>query len=161
MITAREIKDKQDCLTILELAIEMCAELEPLTKVDQPHVYLQAYSVVEDVERESMNCWLAEDGNKAIGFFVGRCGPTLVNKEPVANHDYWFVVPDYRKTRASYVLFKAFEEWARLRGAVKIICHVALDDITLARDVMQMFPRLGYQEAGGYFVKRTAKTKES
>lgn len=160
MLVAREIDHKQDAITVLELAKQMRDELSPLDRLDEAHVYLQAAKIAEDIERETINCWLAEDEGEAVGFFVGRCSPTLMSKEPVANHDYWFIRKDYRKSRAAYVLFKAFEEWARLRGAVKIIGNVALDDLRLARDVMQMFPRLGYSEAGGYFVKRTPKAKE-
>lgn len=156
-IYVKEIDRSTDIIGLIDLGRHMRDELQPDMVFDEPYIYLQAEAIINDIDRDRMNCWVAYDAGQLIGFFVGYCSPNVFSRERTASHEYWFVLKEYRKSRAAYLLMKAFEEWARLRGSTKIIVGVALDNTELAASVAMLFPRLGFKPAGSYFIKKTVK----
>ena len=53
---------------------------------------------------------------------MGRVGGDWFNGSKIAFDDVLYVKPEFRKTRAAYMLIQAFIRWAQLMGASRIQC---------------------------------------
>ena len=59
---------------------------------------------------ESGTAFVAKSGDKCVGAIGGLVVPNLFNPELVSlNEVFWYVLPEFRKTRAGYLLLKAFD----------------------------------------------------
>ena len=66
--------------------------------------------------------FLVEHQEQIIGGFVGRMGGDWFNDIKIAFDDVLYVAPEFRKSRAAYMLIQAFIRWAQLMGADRIQC---------------------------------------
>ncbi len=65
---------------------------------------------------------VVEHDDQLIGGFVGRIGGDWFNHMKIAFDDCLYVKPEFRKSRAAYMLVKGFINWATLMGASRIQC---------------------------------------
>src|SRR5687768_5239939 len=50
--------------------------------------------------------------DEAVGMIVGGVASPLFTEDRIATELAWYVLPEYRGTRKSLELFKAYEHWA-------------------------------------------------
>lgn len=110
---------------------------------------------VKDTDRTYTNIFLAYKDKEPQGFLIGHARPYVFTEAVSATQELWFVRKEYRATRVAYKLIQAFEEWARLRGAVEIFTGVVNDDAATVSKVSSVLKRMGYPQVGTYHKKRT------
>jgi GNAT superfamily N-acetyltransferase len=66
--------------------------------------------------------FILENGLDVVGGFVGRIASDWFCDTRIAFDDALFVMPKYRKTRAAYLLVRAFIEWAKEMRVDRIQC---------------------------------------
>lgn len=59
---------------------------------------------------------VALDEGEAIGFLVGASDEPAFSRAKIAVELGWWIEPDRRGTRASFLIYKAYEDWARRIG---------------------------------------------
>lgn len=88
----------------------------------------------------------AWDSDTLVGFINGYVGETFLNEEFNAYEQGWYVLPEYRGGSIALRLIRAFEGWAKERGAAKLWLGQSVNhkqDSTL-----RFFERLGYECQG-------------
>ena len=61
-----------------------------------------------------------EDDGEPIGFICGGCCPDLLCNRIIATETFWYIQKDRRHHGLGDMLIRAFEMWARSRGASRI-----------------------------------------
>ncbi len=95
-------------------------------------------------------CLVALRENTPIGFIVGAIGETPFSTDKIASELGWFVRKEARGTKASYLLFKAYEDWAYRAGA-KIVQSAYLPSLTPGLD--RFYDREGYRPVEQSYIK--------
>lgn len=86
-----------------------------------------------------------------VGGFLGQINEHYFSDELVATDLAMYVVPELRKSRVFYRMFKEFEAWAKAGGATSIFLgHTTGVDTEKAKP---LFEKLGYQTIGYVFNK--------
>lgn len=151
-----ELRSEDQVIDITMLAQEHWKEAASIQLPFKPESIIKnCMLVLKDVDRSYRNVWIAYKDEKPIGYQVGTCLPYYFNDEVMGYSDIWYVLPEFRGTYAAIKLVKAFEEWCRLNGALQIINGVARTDEDAARHIRKLFPKMGYQWAGSYYIKET------
>ena len=90
-------------------------------------------------------------GNGIIGMFTAHLNRYAFSQEFIAQHDIFYVLPEWRGTRAALLLVRAFEKWAREFGINHAILgvHSGLFPERTGR----FYGKLGYRPMGGNFMK--------
>ena len=96
----------------------------------------------------------AERRGAVVGAIGGILHPDLYDpSREVADEFFWFVLPEHRG--AGVALYRAFERWARERGAHQIqMCH--LTDVMPAK-VSRFYERAGFQPIETRYAKELAR----
>lgn len=110
-----------------------------------------------DDTRKSFNAWIAYKGEEPIGYAVATSGRFFFNFDSQSKLELLFVMPQHRGSWAAVRLTKAFEEWSRLNGCLQMYVGVARLDADEAKHIRKLFPKLGYNWCGSYYVKETTK----
>lgn len=90
--------------------------------------------------------FLVEHQEQIIGGFVGRMGGDWFNDIKIAFDDVLYVAPDFRKSRAAYMLIQAFIRWAQLMGADRIQCGTTTGVESAA--CIRLYKHFGFTEYG-------------
>ena len=90
--------------------------------------------------------FLVEYKNQIIGGFVGRIGGDWFNNIKIAFDDVLYVKPEFRTSRAAYILIKAFISWARLMGASRIQCGTTTG--VESDSCIRLYKHFGFTEYG-------------
>ena len=90
--------------------------------------------------------FLVEHQEQIIGGFVGRMGGDWFNDIKIAFDDVLYVAPEFRKSRAAYMLIQAFIRWAQLMGADRIQCGTTTDVESAA--CIRLYKHFGFTEYG-------------
>lgn len=85
------------------------------------------------------------------GFICGALEPAVWFQAVYAVQNLLWVHPDYRGTRRAWRLVTAFEEWARERGATRIINGVSSG--LMEERTSGFYAKLGYLPMGPTFYK--------
>ncbi|NNG82038.1 GNAT family N-acetyltransferase [Acinetobacter sp. ANC 5378] len=89
---------------------------------------------------------LVEHDNQIAGGFVGRIGGDWFNNTKIAFDDCLYVKPEFRKSRAAYMLIQAFIRWAQLMGASRIQCGTTTGVESAA--CIRLYKHFGFTEYG-------------
>lgn len=89
---------------------------------------------------------LVEQDQQIIGGFVGRIGGDWFNNTKIAFDDVLYVKPEFRKTRAAYVLIQTFIGWAVGMGADRIQCGTTTGVESNA--CIRLYKHFGFTEYG-------------
>ena len=89
---------------------------------------------------------LVEQDQQIIGGFVGRIGGDWFNNTKIAFDDVLYVKPEFRKTRAAYVLIQTFIGWAVGMGADRIQCGTTTGVESAA--CIRLYKHFGFTEYG-------------
>ena len=90
--------------------------------------------------------FLIEHQEQIIGGFVGRMGGDWFNDIKIAFDDVLYVKPEFRKSRAAYMLIQAFIRWAQLMGAHRIQCGTTTGVESSA--CIRLYKHFGFTEYG-------------
>lgn len=90
--------------------------------------------------------FLIEHDEQIIGGFVGRIGGDWFNNTKIAFDDCLYVKPEFRKSRAAYMLIQAFISWARLMGASRIQCGTTTG--VESDSCIRLYKHFGFTEYG-------------
>ena len=90
--------------------------------------------------------FLVEHQEQIIGGFVGRMGGDWFNDIKIAFDDVLYVAPEFRKSRAAYMLIQAFIRWAQLMGADRIQCGTTTGVESAA--CIRLYKHFGFTEYG-------------
>lgn len=90
--------------------------------------------------------FLVEHQEQIIGGFVGRMGGDWFNDIKIAFDDVLYVAPEFRKSRAAYMLIQAFIRWAQLMGADRIQCGTTTGVESSA--CIRLYKHFGFTEYG-------------
>lgn len=94
---------------------------------------------------------VAERDGKIVGALNGFMSSYFFAEPPIAIQEIFYVVPEARGSMAAYRLIRAFEDWAKERGAWEIQIHQRTN--INAEHAERFFERIGYEHMGGTFRK--------
>lgn len=135
----------------MKLGKEMITDVDLKESVDDDRVIYNCILCRMDVERRQMNVFIAYVDDEPIGFLVGVATPAWHRQGIVAEQKLCYVSPDRRGSTAAIRLFKAFERWARERGATQIFTGTA--NIRYAERTSKLLEKIGYARVGALHVK--------
>lgn len=141
-------------------------ELRPATLIDVPELVELGHTFIQEApnyknrpyiaENASMHftnlikgggaIFLVEHQEQIIGGFVGRIGGDWFNNIKIAFDDVLYVKPEFRKSRAAYMLIQAFIRWAQLMGASRIQCGTTTGVESAA--CIRLYKHFGFTEYG-------------
>ena len=141
-------------------------ELRPATLIDVPelvelgHTFIQEAPnyqnrpyIAENAAKHFTNLikgggaiFLVEHENEIIGGFVGRISGDWFNNIKIAFDDVLYVKPEFRKSRAAYMLIQAFIRWAQLMGVSRIQCGTTTGVESAA--CIRLYKHFGFTEYG-------------
>lgn len=141
-------------------------ELRPATLIDVPELVKLGHTFIQEApnyknrpyiaENASMHftnlikgggaIFLVEHQDEIIGGFVGRIGGDWFNNIKIAFDDALYVKPEFRKSRAAYMLIQAFIRWAQLMGASRIQCGTTTGVESAA--CIRLYKHFGFTEYG-------------
>jgi len=99
---------------------------------------------------------LALHDDKPVGFIVGVANEPVFSSVKIATELGWWVDPEHRGSRASLLIYSAYEDWARRVG-----CHYVqgayLPGVSPPLD--EFYKKRGYRQVESSFIK-TLKFQE-
>lgn len=150
-IVVRELLDREQDFEILHMAQMFAEDVDLDESVDVDTVLLSCIKVRLDIDRKNVNCFIAYEHNKPIGFLVGVASPAFHRKGIVAEQKLCYVIPNRRGSFAALRLVQAFERWARLQGSTQIFTGTA--NKRYAEKTSKFFEQIGYARVGSLHVK--------
>lgn len=135
---------------IITMAKLFHAENAPYLAFDGRVIQHYADAIKSDYDRENYNAYVAYRGDEPVGFLVCKMCPYFFNNDRLAQQELWYVRPGFRGTRVAFDLIRAFEDWAKLRGAVEIWTGQANDNPNVGKKVSRILTKIGYPRAGTY-----------
>ncbi len=141
-------------------------ELRPATLNDVPELVRLGYAFIQEAPNYQSRPYIAEKAaehftrlirgggavllveheNQIAGGIVGRVGGDWFNGSKIAFDDVLYVKPEFRKTRAAYMLIQAFIRWAQLMGASRIQCGTTTGVESAA--CVRLYKHFGFAEYG-------------
>lgn len=106
-------------------------------------------SVVQDGGFSKI-CIILFDGDTPAGFIVGMKAEPVFSSNSVAMELGWWVEPGFRNTRGSFLLYKAYEDWA-LRVGCSHVQGAYLPGIS--PDLDSFYKKRGYVQTESSYVK--------
>lgn len=111
-----------------------------------------AQSAYEQIIRNDMGFGLlAMEGDIPVGMVVGKLAQYEFAPVLLGYNHVWYVKPEKRGSPVAFRLLKAFEDWAREKGAAHI--HLGLAAGILPERTGRMLEKTGYGFLGGNFAK--------
>lgn len=100
---------------------------------------------------EAETAFVAKQGEECIGAIGGILQPNIFNPDLKSLTEiFWYVLPSYRKTRAGYLLFKAFDEVGHRKANYTNMCLLFDSEVSIEG-----------MEKRGYVLKEFAFSKEN
>lgn len=152
-LKVRELLYVDDFPQLLEMASVMQQECEPDIPFVPETVVAHMFECVNDCERKTFNVWIALRNDEQIGMAAAIAGQYFFNPAPMSTLHYWYVKPQYRRSRAGIELLRAFEKWSRALGVMRM--HFGADrvDVKEADDINRMIAKRGFVRYGEQFYK--------
>ena len=151
----REMLTHEDLYTLEPLFRKAHEEIHTTLHFDMKAVLRHADYKLADPERLNYNGWAAYRDGTPVGFFIGSISSFFVSRDNFAISNAWYVDKPYRGSPVAFLLLKRFMEWGALRGCVRFIVAIVKDQQSdkQVRLFGKMSTKLGFKEAGVYFVK--------
>ena len=90
--------------------------------------------------------FIVEQDQEIMGGFAGRIGDDWFNNTKIAFDDVMYVKPEFRKTRAAYVLIQTFIGWAAAMGVNRIQCGTTTG--VESRACIRLYEHFGFTQYG-------------
>lgn len=110
----------QDVLRVVEMIEDLRAAVQGPIPVDRAWT---ARTVAGLIASDDGAVWITDGG-----FIAGVIEPTIISPAPVAKEMGW-----YSRDRSGLLLLRAFEGWARMRGATLIQLSTGSEGLDLSR----------------------------
>ena len=110
----------QDVLRVVEMIEDLRAAVQGPIPVDRAWT---ARTVAGLIASDDGAVWITDGG-----FIAGVIEPTIISPAPVAKEMGW-----YSRDRSGLLLLRAFEGWARARGATLIQLSTGAEGLDLSR----------------------------
>ena len=94
---------------------------------------------------------IALKSSEPIGFLTAMAAEPVFSSEKISMELAWWVEPEHRRTRSSYLLFKAYEDWA-LRVGCSYVQGAYLPGVST--DLDDFYRSQGYTEVESSYMKR-------
>lgn len=105
--------------------------------------------ILSALQNTNMTIFVIDVGGEIEGALVGLLSELYMSHTVQATELAWFVSKNYRGKPASIRLMKAFEKWAKERGADQ----VGMGDIEGISSLENLYNRLGYERAETVYLK--------
>jgi len=89
------------------------------------------------------------DEGKPVGMISGSITPYFFSRGWVASDFVWFVLPEYRGSRAAIKMLKMFLSWSRDMGAME--AYVGVSTNVSPQRTGKLLERLGFTHIGGNY----------
>lgn len=99
--------------------------------------------------------FVVEDGDNVVGMLAATIRETWFGPEPFASEELFYVIPEYRGTRAAFLLMKAYMSWAEEQGVKHIRAGVATGG---APGAERLYEHFGMQRMGGNYVTHLTRS---
>lgn len=151
----REMLSKEDLYVLEPLFRKAHNELQPQMDFSMEAVLRHANYKLLDPERMTYNGWAAYREGVPVGFFIGSLTSYFISTDKFAISNVWYVDPQYRGSPVAFLLVKQFMQWGALRGCVRFVIDIIKDKHSdkQVRLFAKMSQKLGFREAGVYFIK--------
>ena len=151
----REMLTHDDLYVLEPLFRKAHQEIHTGSAFDMKAVLRNADYKLADPERFNCNGWAAYRDGIPVGFFIGSISSYFVSTDKFAMSNAWYVDKEYRGSPVAFLLLKQFLQWGVLRGCVRFILAIVKDTQSdkQVRLFGKMSTKLGFKEAGVYFVK--------
>ena len=90
--------------------------------------------------------FIVEQDQEIMGGFAGRISGDWFNNTKIAFDDVMYVKPEFRKTRAAYVLIQTFIGWAAAMGVNRIQCGTTTG--VESRACIRLYEHFGFTQYG-------------
>lgn len=124
----------------------MVSEAEFSDAIAEKHKILQLYKNPNAVG------FIAIEDNKIIGFISGLFSEYFFSNRKQVSDLGFFVLPEFRGSRAALKLVKSLENWAKEMGADDL--HLGQTTAVEMDKTRQFYERLGYKTVGFNTVKK-------
>lgn len=88
---------------------------------------------------------------KPVGFLVGAASQPVFSSSKIAMELGWWIEPEARGSRGSYLIFKAYEDWA-LRVGCSYVQGAYLPGVSTSLD--KFYQKQGYVQVESSYMKR-------
>jgi len=89
------------------------------------------------------------DDDIPVGILCGGISNYVFSKGSVANDYAWYVLPEYRGSRAAIKMLKMFRSWAKDNGATELYMGITTN---VSKDrTGQLLERVGFDHVGGNY----------
>lgn len=148
------IRVREATLADVEAIVQLGKHLQQSSAyADKGFSEAKAKSVVAMmVDSESDNAFVAEDDQQIIGFFLGGLTYEWFSDDLLGFDYSVYVTPAKRNGRTAIKLFKAFEAWAKAKGAIRMQAGITTN-INIEGN-RRFYHFLGYEDGGVLFEKR-------
>jgi GNAT superfamily N-acetyltransferase len=151
----REMLTKDDLYILEPLFRKAHFELVPNQVFSMEAIFRHAEYKLSDPERMTYNGWAAYREGEPVGFFIGGLSSYFISTDKYAISSVWYVDKQYRGSPVAFLLVKQFLTWGALRGCTRFIIDIIRDEHSdkQVKLFAKMSQKLGFREAGAYFVK--------
>lgn len=151
-IVIREIRKREQIKDVIKMAHAFANDTDLKNEwVDDDMVISSCLRVLHDIDRTSLNVFLAYIGEEVVGIIVGVANKPFYRVGVVAHQHLWYVMPEARSTVVPILLLRGFERWARLVGATRIVTGSI--NLRYSERISKILNRFGYGRVGDTYLK--------
>lgn len=150
MRDVREVRTDAEIDDIIAMARAFHAEYGAPAEFDAECIREYGRAIQNDFDREHYTAFIAYKDEEPVGFIVCVARPYFFSRQIIASQELWYVRPAFRSTRIAFDLIRAFEDWARLRGAIELVTGVMNADVEKSKKVSKVLAKMGYPKFGSY-----------
>jgi GNAT superfamily N-acetyltransferase len=136
---------EEDRLTLFKLSVSMHRE------TDFQHIALEPQKLLDN-----LGVWIhqqfaavVEDGDVIVGMMFASQHTPWFSNEQYANEDLLYVSPDYRGTRAAFLLLRGFMDWVRETDVKHVRAGVSTGT---GQGAGRLYEHFGLKHMGGNYV---------
>ena len=142
---------EEDRLPIFKMCVLMHRETDFQNFELDPHKLLNG--VGNWIHGHTM--FVVEEEGQVVGMLAANVRETWFGPESFASEELFYVIPEYRGTRAAFLLMKAFMSWAEEQGFKHVRAGVATGG---APGAERLYEHFGMHRMGGNYVIHLARS---
>jgi GNAT superfamily N-acetyltransferase len=136
-------------LSRLEEFLEIVAKM--VTEAEFSYAKLEKHKILQLYKNPNVVIILAIDNDKIVGFIAAILHEYFFSNRKRVSDLGFYVLPEYRGSRAAIKLVKSLETWAKQTGADDL--HLGQTTAVDIDKTRQFYERLGYKTVGFNTIK--------
>jgi GNAT superfamily N-acetyltransferase len=136
-------------LSRLEEFLEIVTKM--VTEAEFSYAKLEKHKILQLYKNPNAIAFLATDNDKIVGFIAALSHEYFFSNRKRVSDLGFYVLPEYRGSRAALKLVKSLETWAKEIGADDL--HLGQTTAVEIDKTRQFYERLGYKTVGFNTVK--------